>query len=82
MPDDLLSSLGRERSGDSPQGPEDIVQCSRRGCQEAAVWCLEWNNPKVHTPDRRKLWTACGDHRDYLAEFLQVRGFLQDVTPL
>lgn len=55
--------------------------CSARGCQAEAAWSLLWNNPKLHTPDRRKTWLACGDHRDTLGEFLRVRGFLRAVEP-
>jgi hypothetical protein len=45
------------------------------------VWALEWNNPKLHTPERRKTWLACDEHRGSLAEFLGARGFLRDVVP-
>lgn len=83
---DLLGSLseGKQPHDGLPPagaGPE-IVQCSRRGCQAAATWRLEWNNPKIHTPDRRKVWTACDDHREHLADFLSQRGFLKDVLPI
>jgi len=43
---------------------------------------LVWNNPKVHTAERRKTWTACGEHREYLAGFLAARGFLREVVPV
>lgn len=86
---DLLGSLSRDENqptaaSDHPGGaggPQE-VQCSRRGCREPAVWKLAWNNPKVHTPERRKVWTACDEHRDHLAEFLRLRGFLIEVVPL
>lgn len=55
--------------------------CSAKGCQQPAVWALQWNNPKLHTPDRRKVWLACDDHRQSLSEFLGARGFLKDVVP-
>jgi len=55
--------------------------CSARGCQAPAVWSLLWNNPKLHTPDRRKSWLACDDHRESLGDFLRARGFLRDVEP-
>ncbi|WP_083939363.1 hypothetical protein [Nocardiopsis chromatogenes] len=55
--------------------------CSRRGCRQEARWALVWNNPKVHTPDRRKTWMACDEHRGYLADFLDVRGFLRETVP-
>jgi hypothetical protein len=55
--------------------------CSAKGCREPALWVLSWNNPKLHTPDRRKQWLACDAHRDSLSEFLDIRGFLKDVEP-
>ena len=58
------------------------LTCSARGCQETAAWSLLWNNPKLHTPDRRKSWLACDAHRDSLADFLTARSFLRDVVPL
>ncbi|MFJ9852151.1 hypothetical protein [Streptomyces sp. NPDC101150] len=56
--------------------------CSAKGCRAAAVWVLAWNNPKLHTPDRRKTWLACEEHREHLSQFLGVRGFLKDVVTL
>ena len=32
--------------------------CSAKGCQAPAAHELGWNNPKLHTPDRRKVWLA------------------------
>lgn len=55
--------------------------CSAKGCQATAAWELLWNNPKLHTPDRRKIWLACDDHRESLSTFLGKRGFLKDVEP-
>jgi hypothetical protein len=54
--------------------------CSAKGCQAAAVWALLWNNPKLHTPERRKVWLACEEHRTTLGEFLGARGFLLDTV--
>ncbi|MFC9020704.1 hypothetical protein ACFTZG_31940 [Streptomyces albidoflavus] len=62
--------------------PPAAVFCSARGCRPAAVWVLAWNNPKLHTPERRKTWLACEEHREHLSQFLGVRGFLKDVVPL
>jgi hypothetical protein len=45
------------------------------------VHALVWNNPKVHTPDREKLWHACDEHRTSLSQFLELRGFLIRVDP-
>lgn len=58
------------------------LTCSARGCGGEARWGLLWNNPKLHTPDRRKAWLACDEHRSTLGEFLQVRGFLRDTVPV
>ena len=55
--------------------------CSATGCQAGAVWDLQWNNPKIHTPERRKSWLACDEHRASLSDFLGSRGFLKDVVP-
>ena len=56
-------------------------QCSAKGCRADAVWSLRWNNPKLHDPDYRKTWLACDQHRESLSGFLDVRGFLREVTP-
>ncbi|ROO88561.1 hypothetical protein EDD29_6232 [Actinocorallia herbida] len=60
--------------------PEII--CSAKGCRAEGVWALRWNNPKLHTPERRKVWTACDEHRVSLSEFLDRRDFLKDVVPV
>ncbi|MYT25779.1 hypothetical protein GTW69_36850 [Streptomyces sp. SID7760] len=65
------------RAGDAP-----APSCSAKGCRAAAVWVLAWNNPKLHTPERRKTWLACEEHREHLSRFLGVRGFLKDVVKL
>jgi hypothetical protein len=54
--------------------------CSAKGCTAPAVWDLRWNNPKLHTPDRRKVWLACEDHKASLSDFLGARGFLREVA--
>ncbi len=55
--------------------------CSAKDCREPAQWQLLWNNPKIHTPDRRKIWLACPAHRESLEAFLGARGFLRDTLP-
>jgi len=60
--------------------PEEPVICSARGCAAPASWALLWNNPKLHTPERRKTWVACADHKVSLSDFLGARGFLRDVV--
>ncbi|WP_432495343.1 hypothetical protein [Kineococcus gypseus] len=59
--------------------PSDLV-CSARGCTAHADFGLMWNNPSLHTPERRKTWLACGRHREQLAQFLGARGFLREVV--
>ena len=63
-------------AGGQPESPI----CSGKGCRAAAQWVLVWNNPKLHTPDRRKTWLACHQHRLSLADFLGARGFLLEVV--
>ena len=59
----------------------DLV-CSAKGCRRPATWAHLWNNPKLHTPERRKVWLACDEHRSTLSDFLGARGFLKDVVPV
>ena len=42
--------------------------------------CVE--QPRLHTPDREKVWVACGEHKQPLADYLAVRSFLKRVEPL
>jgi hypothetical protein len=58
------------------------VICSAKGCRQPAEFALYWRNPKLHTADRRKTWTACAEHREHLAQFLSARDFLLEVEPL
>lgn len=55
--------------------------CSAKGCRATATWAHLWNNPKLHTAERRKVWLACDEHRTSLGEFLSVRGFLIETVP-
>ena len=66
---------------DSQAAGEGLI-CSARGCRARAVHALRWNNPKLHTPDRRKTWLACDAHLPTLSQFLDARGFLQEVESL
>jgi hypothetical protein len=56
--------------------------CSAKGCRRSAVWALRWNNPKLHPPERRKVWLACTEHRPHLSGFLGTRGFLREIEPV
>ena len=58
---------------------ESLV-CSAKACRNTATWAHLWNNPKLHTPERRKVWLACDEHRTSLGEFLSVRGFLVETV--
>ena len=60
----------------------DELVCSAKGCTAPAEFELGWNNPRLHTPERRKVWLACSEHRESLADFLGARGFLRDTTPI
>ena len=60
-------------------GPHTDHVCSAKGCRAQAVI---WNNPKLHTRDRRKVWLACDDHEKSLADFVALRGFLIEVVPV
>ncbi len=61
---------------------EEPAICYSRGCRAEASYVVVWNNPGLHTPDREKTWAACAEHRQTLADYLQVRGFLRRVDPL
>lgn len=67
-------------TGPDTEDPDLI--CSAKGCTAPATWSLLWNNPKLHTPDRRKTWLACEAHKASLSDFLGARGFLKETEPL
>lgn len=72
-------SLARdEPRDDSPQPAE----CSRASCRQPARWRVEWRNPRIHAEDRRKVWVACDEHREYLRDYLAARSFPVRVLPL
>lgn len=56
------------------------LTCSAKGCRAPAAWELRWNNPRLHTPERRKTWLACPGHREQLSDFLAARSFLREVV--
>lgn len=58
------------------------TMCSRKACRAQASWQLLWNNPKIHAPERRKIWLACADHREWLEDYLQTRGLWKETLPL
>ncbi|GAA2744393.1 hypothetical protein GCM10009868_21900 [Terrabacter aerolatus] len=63
-------------------GPEVDHVCSAKGCRATAAHAVVWNNPKLHTADRRKVWLACDEHEKSLADFVALRGFLIEVVPV
>ena len=64
-------------------GPIDgPAECSRAGCRADARWIVEWRNPRIHSPERKKLWSACDEHVTYLRDFLAARDFPVSVRPI
>lgn len=59
--------------------PRDLT-CSAKGCRRRATWAVRWNNPKLHSPERRKVWLACDEHEVTLREFVAMRGFYRDTV--
>jgi hypothetical protein len=73
----------RPASGSGADGADPAQrECSRKGCRNPAAWRLDWNNPRLHAPERRKTWLACAEHREWLADYLRSRGLLREVLPL
>lgn len=58
------------------------VVCSAKACRVQATSAVIWRNPRIHQEGRRKVWTACSEHRDSLGDFLDLRGFLLEVIPV
>jgi hypothetical protein len=59
-----------------------VAICSRKGCRNPATAQLVWNNPKVHTPERRKIWLGCGEHTGWLEDYLRSRSLWRETLPL
>ncbi|MCS4484548.1 hypothetical protein NXS08_03480 [Gleimia sp. 6138-11-ORH1] len=55
--------------------------CSARQCTEVARWAVIWRNPRIHQ-GREKTWLACEGHREFLAEFVALRGFPYRIVPV
>lgn len=83
MPDrpalDVLGSLGGSHL---PAPDRGSAVCSRKGCRADAGWQLLWNNPRIHTPERRKAWASCGEHVGWFEDYLQTRGLWKETVPL
>jgi hypothetical protein len=63
-------------------GAEPDTVCSRAGCRARPTVRIVWRNPRIHTPDRRKIWLACDEHAAYLHAFLVARDFPVDIEPM
>ncbi|MDN5764705.1 MAG: hypothetical protein L0H96_03920 [Humibacillus sp.] len=63
----------------APSSTPEAPVCSAKGCRRTAEHAVVWRNPKLHTPERRKVWLACDDHRGSLSDFVAKRGFLIEV---
>jgi hypothetical protein len=59
----------------------DVI-CSRAGCRAPATWQVVWRNPRIHSPERRKIWAACEEHVAFLRDYLAARDFPVAVEPL
>lgn len=66
----------------SPSQSSPEMMCSAKACRQQATWALLWNNPKLHTTERRKVWLGCDEHRVTLGDFLSMRGFLRETVPV
>lgn len=77
---DMLPGAGNPTPDPSTTAAPPI--CSRKGCREAATTQLLWNNPKIHTPERRKTWLACSEHAAWLEDYLQSRSLWKETLPM
>ncbi|WP_449372827.1 hypothetical protein [Arthrobacter psychrolactophilus] len=77
---DMLPGAQNPEATPAP-GTETPI-CSRKGCRAAATQQLLWNNPKIHTPERRKIWLACSEHVAWLEDYLQSRSLWKETLPL
>ncbi|MGF2947890.1 hypothetical protein [Microbacterium alcoholitolerans] len=55
-------------------------ECARAECRAAATHHIVWRNPRIHGPERRKIWLACDDHVRFLSEYLRARDFPVEVN--
>ncbi|MDQ4213336.1 hypothetical protein [Microbacterium capsulatum] len=51
------------------------VKCSRAGCRARATHRIVWRNPRIHGPEREKVWLACDEHLAFLQDYLRARDF-------
>ena len=68
----------------------DLRRARRRGARDllaggmprAGALAHRVAQPEIHSPDRRKIWVACDEHRDFLRDYLAAREFPVAVAPL
>lgn len=51
------------------------AKCSRAGCRARATYRVVWRNPRIHGPEREKVWLACEEHLAFLTDYLRTRDF-------
>ncbi|GAA4481890.1 hypothetical protein [Microbacterium panaciterrae] len=51
------------------------AKCSRAGCRAPATYRIVWRNPRIHGPERQKVWLACDEHLAFLRDYLSARDF-------
>lgn len=76
-----MGGLGLENEQHIGDHETPTAVCSRKACRAAATWQLLWNNPRIHTPERRKVWLSCEEHREWLEDYLQTRDLWKETIP-
>ncbi|MFP7833339.1 hypothetical protein [Marisediminicola sp. LYQ134] len=61
---------------------EGSPRCSRAGCSNDAEWQVNWRNPRIHGPERVKVWLACSEHDEWFREYLSGRDMPVQITRL
>ncbi|MCU1537782.1 MAG: hypothetical protein JWP82_2133 [Humibacillus sp.] len=69
-------------AGGGPASDAPERRCSSKGCRRVAAHAVVGRNPKLHSSERLKVWLACDEHRQPLADFVGLRGFLIEVVPV
>lgn len=54
---------------------ENQTRCSRTACEDSPAWQIVWRNPKIHAPEREKIWLSCEEHKLFFEGYLGQRGF-------
>ncbi len=57
------------------QFSEGQTRCSRTACAQVPAWQILWRNPKIHGPEREKIWLSCAEHKAFFEGYLGQRGF-------